>query len=544
MAVDLRIVFLFLLFLTGVLFYLYPGPVNPIQMIIGTLLLFSAIGTAASFVFLLTRTDPLPIIRQGAYYMGLRQLVNFADAIPEELVNDLTVADVRRIDTDSDGFDEWIVFYRFDLQNGRSPVQAMVYDNDRGDPPVIFPYALRPPNRDYLGEGSASIEMTQVLDSEDIPQVMVWGAGRTSLNIFKFQDNSEVWDFPRDAPPRYQPIGFFKGDGGVRFDAGSKQVTVIDRNGFERSQLAIRSIYSLNPVTNTYLDSIDSTRLVAPVVSTIDFYERPPNDIFNTDFPEKVVLAFYLSNCGGSDETLCSRLDDTNWDAADFLTAEAFSEYQNGNAAYFGLNGFNISALSVTNLRYYPQLETDSDLLVTGQGRDVVTGEEPQFNVVDITFVANGNPLDTLRYEMRSVEGEWKIARRLEPSECPKILSFSPTGLGAEFSSANVFSIASNSRLQVGWETTDADRVVIKFADQAPIDLQATGILEYQTTESTTFELTASRFGCSDVAASFQIVTPVTITPPPPTITPTSPPSECGQPHDLPPLGCQPGQNW
>ncbi len=414
MALDLRIVFLFLLFLTGVLFYLYPGQPNFISMVVGTLLLFAAVGTAASFVFLLTRTDPLPIIRQGAYYMGLRQLVNFDDAIPIELDDSLSVADVTRIDTDSDGFAEWVVFYRFDLQNGRSPVQAMVYDNDRGNPPVIFPYALRPPNRDYLGEGSASIEMTQVLDSEEIPQVMIWGANRTSLNIFKFQDNSETWDFPRDAPPRYQPIGFFKGDGGVRFSESNKQVTVIDRNGFERSQLAIRSIYSLNPVTDNYLDSTDSTRLVAPVVSTIDFYDRPPDNIFSTDFPEKIVLAFYLSNCSGSDDTLCSRRDDTSWDAADFLTAEALNEYQNGNAAYFGLNGFGISALSVTNLRYYPQLETDTDLLVTGQGRDVVTGEEAQFNVVDITFVSSGNPLDTMRYEMRSVQGQWKIARRLE----------------------------------------------------------------------------------------------------------------------------------
>lgn len=414
--IDPRFLFLFFLFITGVILFLRPGKIEGLSGIIQVLLDFVlvpvAIITVAIFLGVLTRTDPLPLLRQVAYQVGLQQLVNFANAVPAELEDELAVADVQRIDTDSDGFSEWVVFYQFDLQDGRNPVQAVVYDNDRGDPPVLFPYALRPPNRDYLGERGASIEMRSLLDNPDQNEIFVWGQGNTSLTIFKFVENSEAWDFPRDAPPRYQPLGFFRGNGGIQYDSGSDHVTVIDRDGFERSQLAIRSIYALNPANNTYLDSFDSTKLAAPIVSTIDFFDNPPTDIYNTSFPEKIVLGFYASLCSGSNDTLCGSAN-SNWQPAQFLSGDALTEFQNGNAAYFGLNSLGVSEISIADLRYFPQLETDPDLLVTGGGRDVVTGEEGQFNVVDVTFVVGGI-LETARYEMRLVEGQWKIVRRLE----------------------------------------------------------------------------------------------------------------------------------
>ena len=90
------------------------------------------------------------------------------------------------------------------------------------------------------------------------------------------------------------------------------------------------------------------------------------------------------------------------------------AEFENNNPAYFGLPGFTaVNEISVVGLRYYPSLETDPDLLVTGGGRDVVTGEEGQLNVVDIALVINGGPLQTLRFTMGNVEGQWKIFRRV-----------------------------------------------------------------------------------------------------------------------------------
>jgi len=203
----------------------------------------------------------------------------------------------------------------------------------------------------------------------------------------------------------------------------TRRVTVNDRNGFERSQLAIRSIYELrvDPQTNyeTYLDplaplgGVGVPRVAAPVVSTVDFYPTPPDDVINTLYPEKIVLAFYAASCGGEDDTLCFNTTyNLGWQPRDFLTGDALSAFDANNPAYFGLPSFSGNQnISISQLRYYPELETDSDLLETGGGRDVVTGEQAQQNLVDIIFTVNDAPLETRRYEMKLVEGQWKLLR-------------------------------------------------------------------------------------------------------------------------------------
>ena len=222
----------------------------------------------------------MPMIRNLAYRMSFNQLVSFEHAIPTNLEDNLAVSNIMRIDTDGDNYSEWVVFYQFDLRGSSSPVKAMIYDNDRGNPPIIFPYALTPPNRDYLSEGKVSFELKNVTSDRngpgeaDLNEILVEGS--KELGIFRFRQNSETWDFPRDAPPRYQPIGFFRGSGGVSFDETTKDVTVKDRGGFERSQLVNRSVYALNQTTNSYWDQYYDPKqldrkLAAPVVSTIDF---------------------------------------------------------------------------------------------------------------------------------------------------------------------------------------------------------------------------------------------------------------------------------
>jgi len=423
LGLDLRIVFLFLLFVTAILFTLRKGPAlepEDVKFILLDFLLVPAlIGTVATFALLITRTDPMSLYLQITSQISGRVNVSFLDAIPPHLRDSLEIVSVGRHDTDGDTFEEWVVFYKFDLQSGNSPIYGAVYDSDRGNPPVIFPYRLSVPGRDYLSEDGRTLtfELEPITtdqngpDGQDLPEIKVSDANQ--LALFRFQENSALWDFPRDAPPRYQPIGFFRGSGGVSFDDTTKNVTVIDRDDFERSQLAVRSVYALNQATNSYWDNFDSQVLAAPIISTIDFFADPPNDVFTTAFPEKIVLAYYASNCTEADDTLC-RNANVDWNPQDFLAADALTEYQNGNAEYFGLSGFgNVRSISVSELRYYPRLETDADLLVSGSGRDVVTGEEAQFNVVDIAFIANGAPLETARYEMGQVDGQWKIQRRV-----------------------------------------------------------------------------------------------------------------------------------
>jgi hypothetical protein len=283
-------------------------------------------------------------------------------------------------------------------------------------------------------------------EDEGLPEILV--SDRQQLAIFHFEENSEPWDFPRDAPPRYQPIGFFQGNIGataeaparaVTFNEQTKDVTVIDRNGFERSQLAVRSVYGLNPVTNSYWDNMEplggdgeqSRLLAAPKVSTIDFFPSPPIDLLGTVYPEKIVLGFYTSTCGQADLTICNNTaGDLDWQTENFLIGEALNEFRNGNAGYFGLPSFTDNQnISINLLRYYPQLETDPDLRVTGQGRDVVTGEEPRFNRVDVGVVVDGL-VQTLRFEVALVEGEWKMVRRVELLE-PVISSEVPADIDA-----------------------------------------------------------------------------------------------------------------
>lgn len=446
MGLELRIIFLFLLFITGLLYVLGRGPTLGFndfrEIILDFLLVPAAVGTVAIFFFILTRTDPLPLLREGSYQLSFQHNVSFEQAIPPNLRDNLAVVSVDREDTDGDGFKEWVVFYQFDLQSGNSPIQAVIYDSDRGNPPVLFPYQLRAPDRDYLSENAGSLEFRfeQVVEQpngpnrEDLQEILI--SDNRQLGIFRFEQNSEVWDFPRDAPPRYKAVGFFRGTGGVKFEPETKRVTVVDRDRFERSQLAVRSIYALNPNTNSYWDDIAplgaepeaNPALVAPIISTIDFFSAPapPENIYSTAFPEKIVLAFYAATCGVADDTLCRNFG-ADWDVARFLAGDALLEYNNNNAAYFGLSSFNrMRNISVSNLRYFPSLESDADLLPTGSGRDIVTGEQAQFNIVEISFIPDTPTLETAWYEMRLINGEWKIVQQIEaplivepPTEIP-----------------------------------------------------------------------------------------------------------------------------
>ena len=440
----IRIAFLVSLILTLIIYLLVAGPppIHLNQTLLTNLILVGGLVTTVLFLVLLFRLNPFPYIRNAADMAGLGQLVNFdtafAEGLPDGLSANIGVVSVERADTDADGFEEWVVFYLFDKRARNSPILGAVYDNDRGNPPVVFPYHLNAPDRNYLSEQqvfgpSLTVqELATDLTPTDnnpagvnVPELIIQSANE--LTIFRYRKNSEPWDFPRDAPSRYEPIGFFRGSGGVTINLTQGapdygRVSVIDRNGYERSQLAIRSVYGLRidsqTGNETYLDSlpplggVGAPKLAAPLISTVDFYPTPPDDIFNTPYPEKIVLAFYAATCGGLDDTLCRNASVDGWQPQDFLTGDAMSAFNANNPAYFGLPSFSGNQnISISQLRYHPHLETDPDLLETGGGRDVVTGEQAQENLVDIIFTVNGAPLETRRYEMRLVEGQWKILR-------------------------------------------------------------------------------------------------------------------------------------
>lgn len=426
MGIDLRILFFIMLGVTGFLYFLAYGgkPVslqNLYQMLLHVLLVPSALITVGIFLILFFRIDVRNLALQAIDLISNRT-VSFISAVPPDLESAIEAKIVEREDTDGDGFDEWVVFYEYDLQSGASPLQVTIYDNDRGNPPVIFPYQLRLPDRDYLSENSTNVQISLAdvttdangPNQQDVPEILIQDGQQLSVFRYNGRFDTNAWDPPSDSPPRYLAIGAFKGTGGVSLDLKSdnKPVTVIDRDKYNRSQLSERVIYTLNNVTNTYWDDYDSTRLASPVMSTVDFFSGPPEDVLQTAYPEKVVLAFYASTCGKADNSLCRWAK--MWQPEQFLLKDgvAWNEFNNpaGGPAYFGLNSFDSSGnLQVKDLRFYPALETTPT-------QDITTGPQPVNNVVDITFSVDGGLEETRSCVMLFKNGQWKISECLPSS--------------------------------------------------------------------------------------------------------------------------------
>lgn len=555
--VWIRIAFLIALGLTALMFWIYFRPDFHLGQTLGTvLIIMGGLVTTALFLVLLFRINPFPFIRANAETMGLGQLVNFdtafANGLPDAVAENIGVVNVVREDTDADGFQEWVVFYLFDKRARNSPIHGAVYDNDRGNPPVIFPYQLQAPDRNYLSEQQVfgpSLTVQDVAadqngrDGANVPEIIVQGG--YELSIFRFKENSDPWSFPTDSPARYQPIGFFRGNGGVTINlnqgvAAYGQVTVIDRNGFERSQLAVRSVYGLvtGPDGNqTYLDPIPplggvgGPRLAAPILSTVDFEPAPPDEIFNTPFPEKVVLGFYAATCGTADNSLCN--SDTmatrlswrppNSPLDNFLAGEARDAFNSGNSSYFNLPTFSgNSNILVSQLRYHPETETDPDLLATGGGRDVVTGEQGQIGCVSINFTVNGSASQEAHYQLGLSAGQWKILRRV-PNCRPPVSQFCKFTLEAQPSPQTV-QVPVIFLVTVYDETgasIPAGTINLEFGDGLSISGTGSGAAAAQHTYATanTFFVTARGTDNRGILCTPASI-PVTVVPP----TPTPPP--------------------
>jgi hypothetical protein len=320
------------------------------------------------------------------------------------------VQEVDNVDTDGDGQKEWVVFYRFDLTDGRSPYAGAIYDYDRGDPPVLFPYRLVPPDRDYLSESAVSLKQEDLVklgETKPTPEVFVTGnAGGidTDLTIFRHFQNSLPWEFPRDEPRRYQVIGSFRGDGGVKYDANSKTVTVLNRAGYDRSQIAVQTTYNLDEARGTFMSSADPKQLGAPASSQVVFAFGIPSDILDTPYPEKLVLGFY--------QTLAQKPSPTIR-PEDFLTGQALIEYGRGNLLYFGFADVSgdVTQVKVTQLSYAPQTEAfDASASVLGQ--------QPRLLTVNVKFEAQkgasiAETPQPIKWVTTLVNGKWKIDHRL-----------------------------------------------------------------------------------------------------------------------------------
>ena len=208
--------------------------------------------------------------------------------------------EVQLLDADGDGKDEWIVFYKFDLAEGVterkfSPIGAAVYNDDHGDPPVVFPYELHPPDRIYLGEQNCVAEVRDLILTNQGQELLVNCFAEeglvVDLSVFHWddRDKDDLSKNPDEEQQGYECLGFFHGSGGITLT--ESKVTVKERTE-ERSQLSIKRIY--NVIGGSYFQP-GGKELWRPDETSVEFTFGVPEDVAQSPYPEKIVLAFYLA---------------------------------------------------------------------------------------------------------------------------------------------------------------------------------------------------------------------------------------------------------
>ncbi len=282
--------------------------------------------------------------------------------------------EVQLLDADGDGKDEWIVFYKFDLVNGAtgykfSPIGAAVYNDDHGDPPVIFPYELHPPGRRYLGEQNCVATVEDLITTNDGLELLVRCFAEeelvVDLGVFQWydEDKNDLSKPPQEGRQGYRCLGFFHGNGGITFD-GSK--VVVKERTEERSQLSLKSVYTIRE--GRYFQP-ETGELWPPEETSIEFAFGVPQDVTQSPYPEKVVLAFYLAL--GQNDPLAETYLSEDSELKDLVRSDSFGTETSGD---------QIKKVLIKSIEYTPdpqKEEVHEPIWVTVSVASVTTtGEE------------------------------------------------------------------------------------------------------------------------------------------------------------------------
>ena len=287
-----------------------------------------------------------------------RRIVN-----PREFIPGLdNLKDIYRLDTDSDGFEEWLVFYRYDRPDtehpyyGRSPIGAAIYDPDRCRPPILRSYELRPYDYDYVAEQQAIPELVDLVGDEN-PELILKGYSGgllTDMSIFQWFDLTQGCQAPAPEATGYRLLGTFRATGGI--ERRDDRIIVKDRGPFERSQLAIREEYEPD-ATGSYMGP-DGKGLAPPAQASIDFTFSRPQDITASYYPEKAVLALYraLEAALQRESTEAEILGEPEvW-----LTEQARKRYRVGRDSFgAAVPGDQLQSVLVKTIAYYPDVEKE-----------------------------------------------------------------------------------------------------------------------------------------------------------------------------------------
>ena len=271
---------------------------------------------------------------------------------------------------------EWLVFYQYDVVDPKvekpsGPYGAAIYGLINCRPPSILSYELASVAGGPLGEDAASVVVKNIIEYQDPlsqqsgvpldrPEVIVNGFARgavTDLNIFRkvgvqlncLQQRQWRAAHPGGAfpnPIRFENVGSFHGSYLIKRQDAT--VTTLERNGLERSQIAIQRKYQ--PQNGSYFKP-GTQALLDPAEYGLVFSPGQPQDVTQVYYPEKAVLAFYLA-LGNDEEKLAQ--------AQQYLSAAAQSQYD-VNTDSFGLSlaRSDLARVLVWEIGYVPDAQAE-----------------------------------------------------------------------------------------------------------------------------------------------------------------------------------------
>ncbi len=214
--------------------------------------------------------------------------------------------ELRKVDLDEDGEEEWLLIYRHtSVPNG--PLGGVIYDAQVDISPIqpylklpyrpayLIPYRLLPDlgpgkGQGYLGETRYEIETHDTDGDGDQDELVIlgysWEPQPTQVAFFRWGGETVGYELPSSA--------YFYGDGGIEVvrpgdgDRGQIEEVIVKEKLHQRSQICQKTVYRRKRA-----EVPDYEKISGPIM---DFTYGIPSRPF---YPEAAVLAYYLSLAGG-----------------------------------------------------------------------------------------------------------------------------------------------------------------------------------------------------------------------------------------------------